>query len=173
MWPVPPAWSLAEAASVPVVYSTAYYALVVRGGVRRGDRVLIHSGSGGVGQAAIAVALQAGCEVFATVGSRAKRDYLLARFPQLDERHLANSRDATAFERTVLRATRGRGVDVVLNSLADDKLQASLRLLAPHGRFLEIGKYDLSNNSPLGTQQPPPPPPNRPATRGLPTEGVG
>nr|KAG5704186.1 hypothetical protein BaRGS_009716 [Batillaria attramentaria] len=149
LWEVPDGWSLADAATVPVVYSTAYYALVIRGRIRRGDRVLIHSGSGGVGQAAISIALRAGCEVFTTVGSREKREILKSIFPQLKDDHFGNSRDLT-FESHFLRVTRGKGMDVVLNSLAEEKLQASLRLLAQHGRFLEIGKFDLSNNTALG-----------------------
>nr|XP_025034359.1 fatty acid synthase [Pelodiscus sinensis] len=149
LWEVPEAWTLEEAASVPVVYATAYYALIVRGGMRKGESVLIHSGSGGVGQAAIAIALSMGCRVFATVGSVEKREYLQARFPQLDANSFASSRN-TSFEQHVLRVTKGKGVNLVLNSLAEEKLQASLRCLARHGRFLEIGKYDLSNNSPLG-----------------------
>ncbi|KAG8507553.1 Fatty acid synthase [Galemys pyrenaicus] len=149
LWDVPSGWTLEEAASVPVVYTTAYYSLVVRGRARKGESVLIHSGSGGVGQAAIAIALSLGCRVFTTVGSAEKRAYLQARFPQLDSTSFANSRD-TSFEQHVLRHTSGRGVDLVLNSLAEEKLQASVRCLAQHGRFLEIGKFDLSNNHPLG-----------------------
>lgn len=149
LWDVPSSWTLEEAASVPVVYTTAYYSLVVRGRLRPGESVLIHSGSGGVGQAAIAIALSQGCRVFTTVGSAEKRAYLQARFPQLDASCFANSRD-TSFEQHVLRHTAGKGVDLVLNSLAEEKLQASVRCLAQHGRFLEIGKFDLSNNSPLG-----------------------
>uniref|UniRef100_UPI00398F77C5 fatty acid synthase n=1 Tax=Pristiophorus japonicus TaxID=55135 RepID=UPI00398F77C5 len=149
LWEVPENWTLEEAASVPVVYATAYYALVVRGRIKKNQSVLIHSGSGGVGQAAISIALSMGCRVFATVGSAEKRAYLQKRFPQLNDESFANSRD-TSFEQHVLRATDGKGVDMVLNSLAEEKLQASLRCLARHGRFLEIGKYDLSNNNPLG-----------------------
>ncbi|XP_044275877.1 fatty acid synthase [Varanus komodoensis] len=149
LWEVPQNWTLEEAASVPVVYATAYYSLVVRGGMRKGESVLIHSGSGGVGQAAIAIALSMGCRVFTTVGSKEKREYLQKRFPQLDANSFASSRN-TSFEQHVLKMTNGRGVDLVLNSLSEEKLQASLRCLARHGRFLEIGKYDLSNNSPLG-----------------------
>ncbi|XP_012511898.1 PREDICTED: fatty acid synthase [Propithecus coquereli] len=149
LWDVPSSWTLEEAASVPVVYTTAYYSLVVRGRMRRGETVLIHSGSGGVGQAAITIALSLGCRVFTTVGSAEKRAYLQARFPELDSSSFANSRD-TSFEQHVLRHTGGRGVDLVLNSLAEEKLQASVRCLAQHGRFLEIGKFDLSNNHPLG-----------------------
>ncbi|XP_050392804.2 fatty acid synthase [Patella vulgata] len=149
LWEIPDHWSMEEAATVPVVYSTVYYALVVRGGIKKGDKVLIHSGSGGVGQAAISVALHHGCEVFTTCGSMEKREFLKKMFPQLKDNHFSNSR-STAFEFDFLRATKGKGVDVVLNSLAEEKLQASIRLLAPHGRFLEIGKFDLSNNTPLG-----------------------
>ncbi|CAL8305722.1 unnamed protein product [Boreogadus saida] len=149
LWDVPSSWTLEQAASVPVVYATAYYSLVVRGRLRSGESVLVHSGSGGVGQAAIAIALSRKCKVFTTVGSAEKRAYLQKRFPQLTSESFANSRDAT-FEQHVLRHTRGKGVDMVLNSLSEEKLQASLRCLARHGRFLEIGKYDLSNNSPLG-----------------------
>lgn len=68
LWDVPDEWTLEEAASVPVVYGTAYYALLSRGKLKPGERVLIHSGSGGVGQAAIRIALSMGCEVFVTVG---------------------------------------------------------------------------------------------------------
>ncbi|XP_054448917.1 fatty acid synthase [Pteronotus mesoamericanus] len=149
LWDVPSSWTLEEAASVPVVYTTAYYSLVVRGRIQRGETVLIHSGSGGVGQAAIAIALSLGCRVFTTVGSAQKRAYLQVRFPQLDDTSFASSRD-TSFEQHVLRHTAGKGVDLVLNSLAEEKLQASVRCLAQHGRFLEIGKYDLFNNHPLG-----------------------
>lgn len=148
LWEVPAAWSLEQAATVPVAYATAYYALAVRGRMRRGDSVLVHAGSGGVGQAAIGIALHAGCRVFATVGTADKRAFLRARFPQLPADHIGNSRD-TSFEQLVMRRTRGRGVDCVLNSLAADKLQASLRCLAVGGRFLEIGKLDLSNNTAL------------------------
>ena len=149
IWQVPDAWSLEEAATVPVVYTTAYYALVVRGRIQPGDTVLIHAGSGGVGQAAIAIALHKRCRVYTTVGTPEKKEYLKQKFPQLNDDSFANSRD-TSFEWHIRRQTNGRGVDVILNSLAEDKLQASVRILAPHGRFLEIGKVDLANNNPLG-----------------------
>lgn len=148
LWEVPAAWSLEQASTVPVAYATAYYALSVRGRMRRGDAVLVHAGTGGVGQAAIAIALHAGCSVFATVGTPDKRAFLRERFPSLPDAHIGNSRD-TSFEQLVLRQTRGRGVDLVLNSLAGDKLAASVRCLAVGGRFLEIGKLDLSNNTSL------------------------
>ncbi|XP_073960833.1 fatty acid synthase-like isoform X2 [Choristoneura fumiferana] len=146
MWDVPAAWSLKEAATVPVAYATAYYALAVRGSMKRGDSVLVHAGAGGVGQAAISIALHAGCTVYTTVGSPAKRAFLRERYPTLPDTHIGNSRDCS-FEQLVLKRTCGRGVDMVLNSLAGDQLQASLRCLAEGGRFLEIGKVDLSAGS--------------------------
>ncbi|KAL7302666.1 hypothetical protein TKK_0004723 [Trichogramma kaykai] len=148
-WPVPDKWSLEQAATIPVVYATSYYALCVRGRMRPGESVLIHAGSGGVGQASIAIALHMGCTVFTTVSSKEKRDFLKANFPQLKDSNIGNSRD-TSFEQLVLTQTKGRGVDLVLNSLAGDKLQASVRCLANGGRFCEIGKFDLSNNTALG-----------------------
>ncbi|XP_018336014.1 fatty acid synthase [Agrilus planipennis] len=149
LWEVPDKWSLEEASTIPVVYGTSYYALVVRGQMRPGESVLIHAGTGGVGQASISIALHMGCEVFTTVSSQVKRDFLKKTFPQLDDSHIGNSRD-TSFEQLILKQTNGRGVDLVLNSLAGDQLQASVRCLANGGRFLEIGKVDLSSNSPLG-----------------------
>ena len=149
MWRVPDDWSLEQAATVPAAYITAYYALVVRGRIRAGETVLIHSGSGAVGQAAISVALKHGCRVLTTVGSATKQNYLQQRFPQLNDLSFADSHDSN-FWRTILTLTGGRGVDVVLNSLAEDKFQSSVRLVAKYGRFLEIGKFDLSNNTPVG-----------------------
>ncbi|KAL1474714.1 hypothetical protein MTO96_037783, partial [Rhipicephalus appendiculatus] len=149
MWEVPEWWTLEEAATVPVAYSTAYYALIVRGDMQPGESILVHSGSGGVGQAAISIALSMGCTVFTTVGSEKKRNFLKRRFPQLEDRHFANSRDRS-FEEHIKVETRGRGVDLVLNSLSEEKLQASVRCLAPHGRFLEIGKFDLFEDNNLG-----------------------
>ncbi|XP_062142806.1 fatty acid synthase [Drosophila sulfurigaster albostrigata] len=149
MWQVPDKWTMEEASTVPCVYATVYYALVVRGQMKKGERILIHAGSGGVGQAAISVALHHGLTVFTTVGSKEKREFLLKRFPKLQARNIGNSRD-TSFEQLIMVETNGKGVDLVLNSLSEEKLQASIRCLGLNGRFLEIGKFDLSNNSPLG-----------------------
>ncbi|KAG5306378.1 FAS synthase, partial [Pseudoatta argentina] len=149
LWEVPDKWTLEQAATIPVAYATSYYALFIRGRLKAGESVLIHAGTGGVGQAAIAIALHAGCTVFTTVGTLEKREYLKKIFPQLNDRHIGNSRD-TSFEQLIRAETQGRGVDVVLNSLAEEKLQAGIRCLAFGGRFLEIGKYDLSNDSRVG-----------------------
>lgn len=117
--------------------------------MKEGERILIHAGSGGVGQAAISVALAHGLTVFTTVGSKEKREFLLKRFPKLKAKNIGNSRD-TSFEQLIMSETHGNGVELVLNSLSEEKLQASIRCLALNGRFLEIGKFDLSNNTPLG-----------------------
>lgn len=154
-----PDWlDLREAATIPVVYATAIMALIYRGKMRLGESILIHAGSGGVGQAAIRLALHFGLEVFTTVGSQEKRNFILEEFGHsnmqfkhgncLTDDHIFSSRDCN-FEWKLMKMTRGRGVDLVLNSLADDKLQASVRCLADGGRFLEIGKYDMSVNARL------------------------
>ncbi|XP_047538488.1 fatty acid synthase-like [Vanessa atalanta] len=149
LWGFPDEWTFEEAASVPVAYGTVYYALIMVGKMQRGESILIHAGSGGVGQAAINVALRYGCEVFTTVGTPEKRAFIKRLFPQLKDSHIGNSRD-TSFEDMIRKETNGKGVDVVLNSLADEKLQASVRCLGYRGRFLEIGKFDIFNNTLIG-----------------------
>lgn len=149
LWDIPDTWTMEQASTVPCVYSTVYYALVVRGRMRKGESILIHAGSGGVGQAAISVALAHGLTVYTTVGSAEKRAYIKRTFPQLTDANIGNSRN-TSFEQFIMRQTQGRGVDLVLNSLAGEMLQASVRCLGLNGRFLEIGKLDMSNNSALG-----------------------
>ncbi|XP_025262580.1 fatty acid synthase-like [Camponotus floridanus] len=147
-WIIPDMWTMEDAATVPCVYSTCYYALYLTGKMKKDDKVLIHSGTGGVGQAAIHLAIYEGCEVFTTVGSIEKRDFIRKTFPSIPEDHIGNSRD-TSFEQMIIQGTKGRGVNIVLNSLAEEKLQASVRCLAKGGRFLEIGKFDMVSNNPL------------------------
>lgn len=125
--------------------------LMTTGRMKKGDTILIHAGTGGVGQAAINLALFEGCEVFTTVGTPEKRQFIRENFPQIKDDHIGNSRDTT-FQQMITKQTKGRGVDIVLNSLAEEKLQASVNCLAWGGRFLEIGKFDLSANNPLGMQ---------------------
>ncbi|WP_202918931.1 type I polyketide synthase [Saccharothrix deserti] len=131
--PIPDDWSSARAASVPVVFLTAWYGLVDLGRTQPGDRVLIHAGTGGVGMAAIQLARHLGAEVFATA-SPGKWDVL--RGLGLDDDHIASSR-TLEFEQHFPR------MDVVLNSLADEFVDASLGLLVPGGRFVEMGKTDI------------------------------
>ncbi|MGQ0836940.1 type I polyketide synthase [Actinokineospora sp.] len=136
---VPPGWSWETAASVPMVFLTAYYALVDLAGLRPGEKVLVHAGAGGVGMAAIQLARHLGAEVYATA-SESKWDTLRAL--GVPDDHIASSR-TTEFERRFGR------VDVVLNALAGEFVDASLRLLGPGGRFLEMGKADLRDAADL------------------------
>ncbi|WP_455567660.1 SDR family NAD(P)-dependent oxidoreductase [Streptomyces celluloflavus] len=136
---IPDDWSWETAASVPLVFLTAHHALVTLGGVRPGDKVLIHAAAGGVGMAAVQLAHHLGAEVFATA-SEGKWDVLRAQ--GIAEDHIASSR-TTAFAETFTAVTGGAGVDVVLNSLSGEYVDASLRLLAEGGRFLEMGKTDI------------------------------
>jgi polyketide synthase 7 len=136
---VPHGWSSAQAAGVPVVFLTALYGLSALAGVRPGERVLVHAAAGGVGMAAVQLLRHWGAEVFATA-SRGKWDAL--RSMGFDDEHIADSR-TTDFEAQFRSATEGRGVDVVLNSLAGEFTDASLRLTVPGGRFIEMGKTDV------------------------------
>ncbi|MEA5360356.1 SDR family NAD(P)-dependent oxidoreductase [Amycolatopsis sp., V23-08] len=136
---MPEEWSFATAASVPVVFLTACYALKELAGLRAGERVLIHAAAGGVGLAAVQVARHFGAEVYATA-SPGKHGVL--RGLGLPEDHVASSRDL-GFEAAFLAATGGEGVDVVLDSLAGEFVDASLRLLPRGGRFVEMGKTDV------------------------------
>jgi NADPH:quinone reductase-like Zn-dependent oxidoreductase/acyl carrier protein len=128
----------AEAAAFPVAFLTAHYALERLAGLRAGQRVLIHAAAGGVGLAAVQLALKAGAEVFATVGSREKRERLEA----MGVKHILSSRSLD-FAQGVLERTGGQGVDVVLNSLAGEFIPRSLGVLRSGGTFIEIGKTGI------------------------------
>ncbi|KAK3303121.1 polyketide synthase [Chaetomium strumarium] len=127
-----------DAASLPLAYATAYYSLVELGRLGEGETVLIHSAAGAVGQAGICLAQMVGAEVYATVGSAEKKELLMKEFG-LPEHHVFYSR-SSSFGDAVGRATQGRGVDVILNSLTGDGLRESWRCLNKFGRFIEIGK---------------------------------
>src|SRR6187551_2227745 len=137
--PMPSSWSFEQAASVPTVFGTAYHGLVDLAGLQAGQRVLIHAGAGGVGMAAIQIAHHIGAEVFATA-SPAKWEALHEL--GLAEDRIASSRDLD-FKQKFLEVTDGEGVDVVLNSLAGEFVDASLDLLPRGGHFLEMGKTDI------------------------------
>jgi len=131
----PSAFSFAQAATIPIAFLTAYYSLHHLAKLSRGERILIHAAAGGVGLAAVQLALRAGAEVFATAGSPEKRAHLKSmRVP-----HILDSR-SLAFADEITKITGGAGVDVVLNSLPGEYITRSLSILAAHGRFVEIGK---------------------------------
>ncbi|WP_152374180.1 type I polyketide synthase, partial [Mycobacterium tuberculosis] len=148
--PMPADWSYAEAAAISAVFTTAYYAFIHLADVQPGQRVLIHAGTGGVGMAAVQLARHLGLEVFATA-SKGKWDTLRAM--GFDDDHISDSR-SLEFEDKFRAATGGRGFDVVLDSLAGEFVDASLRLVAPGGVFLEMGKTDIRDPGVIAQQYP-------------------
>ncbi len=143
----PPELSFAEAATLPIAFLSASYALEHLGRLGSGESVLIHSASGGVGLAAIQLARRAGALICATAGTPQKRDYLRA----LGIDCVADSR-SLEFAETVLERTGGRGVDMILNSLPGEAIPRGIAALADFGRFLEIGKRDIYQNARLGLE---------------------
>jgi acyl transferase domain-containing protein/NADPH:quinone reductase-like Zn-dependent oxidoreductase/acyl carrier protein len=144
VFPMPRGIPPEAAAAIPVAHFTAWYSLVHLARIAPGERVLIHGAAGGVGLAAIQIAMLAGAEIFATAGSPIKR----AMLARMGVPHVFDSRSLD-FEERILELTDGQGVDVALNSISGEALQKSLGLLRPLGRFLELGKVDFYANSPL------------------------
>lgn len=130
--------SFAEAAALPIAYFTAYYCLHTTAKIKKGQKVLIHAAAGGVGMAAVQIALRAGAEIFATAGSEAKRNFLHS----LGVKHVLNSRTLD-FTDQISTLTNGKGVDIVLNSLSGEFIPKSVSVLAKKGHFIEIGKRDI------------------------------
>ncbi|KAK3688670.1 hypothetical protein B0T22DRAFT_407287 [Podospora appendiculata] len=147
---IPDTMDFATAASLPTQYVAAYVSLYDTARLQKGETVLIHSATGGVGQAAVMMAQRVGAEIFVTVGSEEKRDFVMKQFG-IPPSHIFSSRD-TSFATGVLAMTHGKGVDVVLNSLAGTLLQESFNCLAPFGRFVELGKRDLELDSGLAME---------------------
>lgn len=145
--PAPASLGDDEAAAVPIAFLTALHALERLARLRRGETLLVHSATGGVGLAALQIARRRGARVYATAGTPEKRELLRALGVEaaMDSRTLA-------FADEVAERTAGRGVDVVLNSASGEALVRSLRLLAPGGRFVEIGKRDIHDNSHIGME---------------------
>jgi acyl transferase domain-containing protein/NADPH:quinone reductase-like Zn-dependent oxidoreductase/surfactin synthase thioesterase subunit/SAM-dependent methyltransferase len=138
-----------EAASLPVVYTTAYFSLIHHCRLEKGETVLIHAAAGGVGIAAIHIAKAIGAEIYATVSSPDKRAYIESI--GVKPENIMSSRTLD-FKDQVMEKTNGRGVDVVLNSLSGEAIYKSVQCLAAYGRFIEIGKTDIYRNSKLGLE---------------------
>ncbi len=142
---LPETVSPVAAATVPVAFLTAYYAMMELGRIRAGETILIHGAAGGVGLAALQVAKLAGAKVIATAGTREKRRFV----KMLGADHVFDSR-SLAFVNDILGVTGGEGVDLVLNSLFSEAMEQSLSLVKPFGRFLELGKRDYYSDSKIG-----------------------
>jgi NADPH:quinone reductase-like Zn-dependent oxidoreductase len=147
---IPDDMSFETAASLPTQYVTAYLSLYDIARVHTGETILIHSATGGVGQAAVMLAQRVGAEVFVTVGSDEKRQFVMEHYG-IPSDHIFSSRD-TSFAAGIMDMTQGKGVDVVLNSLAGTLLQESFNCLAPFGRFVELGKRDFELNNSLAME---------------------
>ncbi|OTA80299.1 hypothetical protein M434DRAFT_401803 [Hypoxylon sp. CO27-5] len=144
---VPDSTSFHDAVAAINPGMTAYHALVNIARLQKGEKILIHSAAGSTGQMALWIAKRVGAEIFATVGFEKKKQLLINTFGIPDD-HIFYSRN-TSFARGIMRMTNGSGVDVILNSLSGDKLQASWECIAPYGRFIEIGKTDIGKNTAL------------------------
>jgi NADPH:quinone reductase-like Zn-dependent oxidoreductase len=161
--------SFEEAAAMPCVYATAAMALIDKARLQHGQAssipvlpsrpaltqiasqtVLIHSACGGVGLAALQIARLVGANIYCTVGSEKKVRYLADNY-QIDRSHIFNSRDSS-FLPDVMAATEGRGVDVVLNSLSGELLEASWKCVAEFGTMIEIGKRDFRRRAKLAME---------------------
>ncbi|KAK4209240.1 hypothetical protein QBC37DRAFT_450775 [Rhypophila decipiens] len=164
MWPridesgvtkIPDSMTFADACATMGPAVTAWHSLVNAARLTSSDKVLIHSAAGATGQLALQIAQSIGAEIFVTVGHEDKKQLLLDTYGGengIQEDHILYSRDLS-FAKGIKRLTNGYGVDVVLNSVAGDGLQASWECLAPYGRFAEIGKVDIRGNSPLPMAQ--------------------
>ena len=142
---IPPGLTDGQAAAVTTAAATAWYGLHDLARIKAGDKVLIHSGTGGVGQSAIGIARAAGAEIFATAGSPKRRQILR----DMGIKHVYDSR-SIEFAEHIRRDTDGYGVDIVLNSLTGAAQRAGVELLSFGGRFVEIGKRDIYGDTKLG-----------------------
>ncbi|KAL8792787.1 MAG: hypothetical protein Q9195_004600 [Heterodermia aff. obscurata] len=144
---VPQDLPLEIAASLPIVYFTAYYAVFKAARLSKGESILIHAASGALGQALINLCQLIGADIFATVGTLEKKSLLMTQY-KIPEDHIFSSRDGT-FAKGIMRMTSGKGVDVIMNSLSGDALRLTWNCIAAFGRFVELGKRDFTVNSRL------------------------
>ncbi|KAJ3957697.1 hypothetical protein N0V92_005716 [Colletotrichum tropicale] len=139
--------SFEAAATIPCIWTTVYYSIYDVARLQAKESILIHAAAGGLGQAAIILAQHVGAEIYVTVSSQAKKQFLMEQYG-IHEDHIFNSRDLS-FADGIKRMTNGRGVDVVINSLAGEALRQTWLCVAPFGRFIEVGKRDIVGNTGL------------------------
>ncbi|XP_054160842.1 fatty acid synthase-like [Oppia nitens] len=145
---IPTHWSMDDAVTILTTYITVWYGLIYRADLMKNESILIHSGAGGVGQAAINICQYYNCDIFVTVGTEDKKQFLIKEY-NIPENRIFSSRDIL-FKLRIKQLTKGKGVDLVLNSLTGEKLDASYECLANRGRFVELGKYDQMQNKQIG-----------------------
>ncbi|KAG5869188.1 hypothetical protein JTB14_000254 [Gonioctena quinquepunctata] len=145
-WEVPEKWSLSDAVTIPTVYATNYYAMIVKGQMRKGESILINSGTMELTVAAVSIALSMKATIFVTVDTPNGRKLLNDMFPGLENENIDSSGQGF-FETMLMMKTEGRGVDLVLTATAGDFLQASMRCVSKNGRFLGVSESDYYNSS--------------------------
>ncbi|EGG15969.1 putative polyketide synthase [Cavenderia fasciculata] len=145
----PDQWTDEMACTIPLVFLTAWYSLLSQARLERGESILIHSACGGVGLAALQIAKHIGADIYVTVGTNDKRQFLQNAPYSIPAHKIFDSR-SLSFKEALMNATGGNGVNVVLNSLSGDFVGHSLQCVAPYGRFVEIGKKDIYSDSKLG-----------------------
>ncbi|MGW6015193.1 SDR family NAD(P)-dependent oxidoreductase [Streptomyces sp. NPDC055210] len=141
---VPAGLTAAQAVTIPSSFLSAYYALHTQARLKAGERVLVHTATGGVGMAALQIARWKGAEIYATAGSERKRRLL----ERLGVRHISDSR-SRRFAEDFRADGAEEGMDVILNTLAGEAIRTNLSLLAPHGRYVELTQRDIMANTPL------------------------
>lgn len=144
---IPEDMTFEVAASIPSVFCTAQYSLVQAARLQKDESILIHSAAGGLGQASIQIAQLIGAQIFVTVGTPSKADFLAEKYG-IPRTHILNSRDLS-FAPQIMKLTKGKGVDVAINSLAGEGLRETWKCMAMFGRFVELGKLDILENSRL------------------------
>lgn len=146
---LPESVGMIEGASIHTVFLTTYYGLIDIARLEKGQSILIHSASGGVGQAAVQIAQHIGATIYATVGSAEKRKFIAAEYG-VSESHILSSRSsARSIRAKIMQLTAGRGVNVVINSMAGEMLAESWECLAPLGVHIELGKADIYKKNSL------------------------
>ncbi|KAI1760054.1 hypothetical protein GGR53DRAFT_106147 [Hypoxylon sp. FL1150] len=144
---IPDNLTFEAAATIPVCFGTVIYSLMDIGRLEKGQSVLIHSACGGVGLAALQLSKMLGAEIYATVGSEKKVEYLASSY-EIPRSHIFSSRDSS-FVGGIMRETDGRGVDLVLNSLSGELLHESWRCVAKFGIMVELGLRDSKGSGRL------------------------
>ena len=144
---LPPSMTFTIGASIPVVFLTAYYALVNLAKLSKGETVLIHVASASTGQAAVQIAQSIDATILATVRTVSERKFLMDTF-KLPREQILSTTDAK-FRRDIERLTKARGVDVLLNSLAEESLEDNWACIGRFGRFVEIGRFHSPTQYPI------------------------
>ncbi|XP_069124449.1 fatty acid synthase-like isoform X2 [Argopecten irradians] len=153
IWDIPETWSYEEAATIVWAYGLAIYALKVRGKLTKDANVLIHDAGSDIGQAAVAIALSCSSNVYATVKMPLHKDILACHYPRLSEDHIYLPYQSNTYETDILRATKGKGVSMVLTSQMAGNLQSDIRLIQHGGKLLDLNTYIPADRMPQGTLQ--------------------